>query len=142
MRRFVLLTAITAFLAFAFSCASTGRNESTPGPVKIEVNNNLRTPIDVTVFIASAGTRQILGLVGPSATKTFVFTPRSYNETYRLVGEIPLSRPIRSQPFIVGSEMTGIITWTLVPNIVGFWEAEEDTTLVDTTTTSADSARQ
>ena len=37
-------------------------------------------------------------------------------------------RDILSQSFTVGSDMTGAIVWTLVPNIVGFENVDADTT--------------
>ena len=136
MRRLVssgVLVLIVTFLAPA--CASLGRNdEPPPKPIQIEVKNNLTYPSELTVYIVSSGIRQMLGFMGPSETKTFTFTPISYAQTYRLVGQLPLSRYIRSQPFTVGSEMTGMISWTLVPNIVGFWELQADTVIIRDTT--------
>jgi len=121
----------------------SNRNDQPMHPLTIEVKNNLTMPTQITVYIISeGGFRQVLGDIGPSDSRTFAFTPRSYSETYRLVAQIPLSRPFRSQPFTVGSEMTGWIQWTMIPNIIGFWDREEDTMVVqdsaarDTTATA------
>lgn len=135
MRRYV--SAVFAAITFisVISCASLSRNSGPPpGPVEIEVKNNLTIPSEITVYIVSAGNRQILGIIGSNDTKTFSFKPISYTETYRLIAQIPLENSIRSQPFNVGSEMTGVITWTLVPNIIGFWDVETDTVRVNDTT--------
>lgn len=125
-----------AMLWTTAACRSFNNGNDQPlHPLTIEVKNNLTEPTQITVYILSeGGYRQILGDVGPSDSRTFAFTPRSYTETYRLVAQIPLARPFRSQPFTVGSEMTGWIQWTMIPNIIGFWDREEDTVVVPDST--------
>ncbi len=138
MRRSIVFGALVGVLAFALGCSGSGMRtpEPMPGAIQVQIKNNLRLPTEMTVFVQSAGYRQLLGSVGPSETKTFQYKPRSYTETYRLVADIPLSSPIVSQAFTIATEKTGVITWTLVPTIIGIYEAktETDTTKpVDTT---------
>ncbi len=128
--------AVVAVLAAAagYACASGGKGNPLP-PVNIEVQNNLPTPTDATVYLNSGGgIRQMLGFVPGGETKTFTFQPTSTAQQYRLEAVRQLARTIRSQPFTVGDEMTGTIQWTLFPNIVGFRERDVvETTYVDTT---------
>lgn len=101
-----------------------------PHAVNVEVHNNLALPTDITIFVAGQDEgRRILGDVPPGQTKTLQFTPSSYSEPYRFLATRALRRDVVSQPFTVGSGMTGLLVWTLVPNIVGFQDIEmPDTT--------------
>jgi hypothetical protein len=140
--------ALIAIMVVASACgAFSNRNDEPIRPVTIEVKNNLTMPTQITVYMVSEeGYRQMLGDVAPSDSRTFAFTPRSYTETYRLVAQIPLARPFASQPFIIGSGMTGWIQWTMIPNIIGFWDREDTVVVPDSTvrdtmgTTSTDTS--
>lgn len=123
--------AITASITLASCTSARGRaNSVPPHPVDVEINNNLSLPTDLTVYLAGQDEgRRILGSVPPGKTKTLQFTPSSYSEPYRLIATRALHRDVVSQPFTIGSGMTGRLIWTLVPNIIGF----EDVDTVDTT---------
>jgi hypothetical protein len=113
------------------ACASgSGRSaEGTPHPVDIEVRNNLLVPTDLTVYAvrSTGGGAMLLGSILPAKTQTLRFTPSAYTDSYRLYARLPNGRAIRSESFIVGSDMTGTIVWTLVPNILGFFETDSTT---------------
>lgn len=114
------------------ACAphSGGRNARPIRAVAVEVQNNLPLPAPLTIYATNgyAG-RVLLGNATSTGTTTLAFTPASYSDTYRLIATRPLGRNVISQPFTVGSEMTGRIVWTLVPNIVGFLEVDQTDTV-------------
>jgi hypothetical protein len=126
---------VSAAIGLLAACASAGGRSSGPTlPVQLEINNNLSLPTDITVYaITHGGARTLLGDVPPGTTRSFTFKPVSFSERYHLLAIRPLKRPIRSQFFSVGDDMTGTVVWTLVPNIVGFEEIDTDTTGTDTT---------
>lgn len=118
-------------LAAPYGCASAGHHgdDDSMHPVNVEINNNLTVPTVITVFVDQGGnSRSMLGTVPGAATRTFQFTPISYSQPYRLIAQRQLAREIRSQPFTIGSDMTGTVEWSLVPNIVGFYDVAPDTT--------------
>ena len=112
------------------ACASAiGRTEGPTVPIDLEVNNNLRLPADLSVYaVSGARIRTFLGSVAPGRTKILRFKPIAFTEPYRLLATRAAGRDILSQSFIVGSDMTGAIVWTLVPNIVGFENTGADST--------------
>jgi hypothetical protein len=123
------LKALTLATAFAVAACATvrGRSEGPTVPIDVEVHNNLRLPTDLTVYaVSSGGNRTLLGGVPPNGTVTLKFKPIAFTEPYRLLARRSLGRDIRSQSFIVGSDMTGAIIWTLIPNIVGFEDVGTD----------------
>ena len=131
--------AVLTLAATLLGCASAaGRTpQARPHPVDVEVRNNLLLPTDLTVYVLrdyGAG-RTLLGSVSPGRTQTLRFTPVTYTEVYRLYANPTGGRPIRSQPFTIGSDMTGRIVWTLVPNIVGFEDVSDSTTSDSSTRT-------
>lgn len=129
---------LVAIFCVAGCAATRGRTEGPTVPISLEVQNNLPLPADLTIYAVSrSGTRTLLGDVPPAATRSFTFKPLSFSEPYRLQANRPLRRPIRSQVFTVGSDMTGKIIWTLSPNIVGFEEVESDSTAAKDTTGTA-----
>lgn len=134
MNRRTAVRLAAALLALGCTSATT-RNEGPPRPVALEIDNNLALPTDLTIYaITDGGTRRLIGSVPPARNVTFQFTPESYSTQYRLIAKTPLGRQLRSEPFVVGSGMTGQIIWTLVPNIIGFRDVEEpDSTVRDTT---------
>lgn len=134
MNRRTALSLAAAVLALG--CASvTTQNQGPPRPVALEIDNNLPLPTDLTIYaVTDAGTQRLIGSVPPARSVTFQFTPDSYSTQYRLIARAALGRLLRSEPFIVGSGMTGQIIWTLVPNIIGFRDVEEPDTLVRDTT--------
>jgi hypothetical protein len=124
--------AIAVSVLSALGCASAkrkGNDDYKPHPVGVEITNNLAVPTEVTVYVvqgASGGARQMLGTVPGTEVKTFVFTPITFSQEYRLVAERPLERPVYSQPFRVGSPDTGLLEWSLLENIIAFRDLPED----------------
>ncbi|HEV2641477.1 MAG TPA: hypothetical protein VGT98_02165, partial [Candidatus Elarobacter sp.] len=112
----VAALAVAAIVATAAgACASAGGRSGPTHPVDVEVQNNLALPTLVTIYAVPefSSARMLLGDVPPAATRTLSFTPISYTTTYRLYAQRPQGRPVRSQPFNVGSGMTGTIVWTM-----------------------------
>lgn len=103
--------------------------EAPPHPIAFEVQNNLTVPTELTVFITQdqGGIRTMLGTVPGDQTKTFTYTPVSWDMTYRLVGEKPLGRPLISPPFNVNDPNTGTVTWAVIPNQVQFYDLPAQT---------------
>lgn len=127
LRRCALAAAIVGLVAGCAS-AGSGRTEGPTVPVEVVVNNNLLLPTDITVYaVTESGHRTLLGSVPPQATRSFTFKPVSFSELYRLMATRALRRDVRSQVFSVVSDMTGRITWTMVPNIIGFEGPPADT---------------
>lgn len=124
--------------AAAAACASGGKHESdqgTPPPIRVEVQNNLTVPTEITVYISDdVGNRRQLGFVEGNQVQSFTFQPTSYGQRYRLIAVRQLARPVSSPTFIIGSETTGTVVWQLFPNLVNFRGPEVvETTYVDTT---------
>ncbi|MDQ6737648.1 MAG: hypothetical protein M3Z30_08105 [Gemmatimonadota bacterium] len=125
----ITIAGATAFTILTACASSGGRTTGPTVPIDLEVNNNLRLPADLSVYaVSQAGIRMLLGDVPPGQNRTLRFKPAAFSEPYRLLAILPTGRQIQSQSFIVGSDMTGGIVWTLVPNIVGFIEATADST--------------
>jgi len=121
--------AIAAAAGTACTPASVNRPEGKPVPVQLTVNNNLLRATDLTIYTVDwAGQRKLLGSVPPRTTRDFTFTPASYSEQYRFLATRITGRDIRSQVFSIGSEMTGQVTWSMIPNLVGFRGTDPDTT--------------
>ena len=134
-RASLTLTALVAIGCMAGCASARGRTEGPTVPISVEVQNNLPLPTDLTIYAVSrSGTRTLLGDVPPASTKSFTFKPLSFSEPYRFQANRPLRRPIRSEVFTVGSDMTGRIIWTLSPNIVGFEEIDSDSVAASDTT--------
>ena len=129
-RRIALLGLIAATTTILPGCASVhGRTEGPTLPIDLEIHNNLLLPTDLTIFaVTESRTRTLLGSVPPASTRTLRFKPVSFSERYRLVARRAGARDIVSEPFSVGSDMTGAIVWTLVPNIIGFENIDTDST--------------
>ncbi len=110
------------------ACATPGgRTSGATLPIDVQVNNNLRLPADLSVYaVSQGGHRTLLGDVPPATNRTLRFKPVAFSEPYRLLAIQPNGRQIVSQSFIVGSDMTGGIIWTLTPNIVGFEGVDPD----------------
>jgi hypothetical protein len=131
-----LVVAVVGIALAVGGCASHHKytGEEQPHPVEVEVNNNLAVPTEVTVWLVqTTGTRQMLGSVPGTETKTFKFTPITFSQEYRLVGERQLQRPLVSQPFTVGSPATGLLIWSLLENIIAFREFDIDSMPAATT---------
>jgi hypothetical protein len=131
-----IAAASTALAILAAGCASASTQGGPLHPVNVEVDNNLPIPTNITVYLIEVpGARRQLGDVPGGETKTLQFTPTSLSQEYRLLAERPLARPLRSQPFTIGDDMTGTIVGTRVPNIVGFRDVPDTTTQSPTATT-------
>jgi hypothetical protein len=119
---------IPAIALAACASAGSGRTEGATVPVDVVVKNNLLLPTDLTIYaISSDGHRTLLGSVHPQDSATFSFKPVSFSEQYRLLAIRSGRRSIRSEPFSIVSTNTGRITWTMIPNIIGFQGSEPDT---------------
>ena len=119
--------AVSVLNPAACASATGGRTEGPTNPVDLVVNNNLLRPTDLTIYAVTwDGHRSLLGSVPPREIRTFSFKPVSFTEQYRLLATRITGRDIRSQVFSVGSDMTGQITWTMIPNIVGFKGVDPD----------------
>jgi hypothetical protein len=129
VRAVAFTIAATAAMGVSFGCATGGHHgDDAMHPVNVEINNNLTIPTVITVFVDQGGdSRKMLGTVPGAQTRTFQFTPISFSQPYRLIAQRQLARDIRSQPFTIGSDMTGTVEWSLVPNIVGFYDVAPDT---------------
>jgi hypothetical protein len=105
-------------------------NQAPPHPIAVEINNNLTVPTELTIFVTQdgGGLRQMLGTVPGAKTKSFTFTPISWDMTYRLVGERPLGGPVISPRFTVNDPETGVVSWNVIPNQVEFYDVQVDTT--------------
>ena len=128
--RTALLGVVIAAAVVIPGCASIhGRTEGPTLPIDLEIHNNLLLPTDLTIYaVTEARTRTLLGSVPPASTRTLRFKPVTFTERYRLVAKRAGARDIVSEPFSVGSDMTGAIVWTLVPNIIGFENVDTDST--------------
>lgn len=128
--RTLLTAAIAATVLTALGCALLKKKpneDDKPHPVAVEITNNLSVPTEVTVFLVqTSGTRQMLGTVPGTETRTFRFTPVTLSQEYRFVAERQLERPLISQPFRVGGPETGLLEWGLLENIIGFREMDPD----------------
>jgi hypothetical protein len=131
VRAVAFTIAAAAAIAAPYGCASAGhRGDDAMHPVNVEINNNLTVPTVITVFVDQGdNSRRMLGTVPGAATRTFQFTPISFSQPYRLIAQRQLAREIRSQPFTIGSDMTGTVEWSLIPNIVGFYDVADTVTV-------------
>jgi hypothetical protein len=70
-------------------------NQAPPHPIAVEINNNLTIPTELTIFVTQdgGGLRQMLGTVPGAKTKSFTFTPISWDMTSRDVAEVHGERP-------------------------------------------------
>jgi hypothetical protein len=120
---------ISAIALSACASASTGRSEGPTIPVDLVVRNNLLASTDLTIYAVTwDGHRTLLGSVPPTETRTFTFKPVSFSERYRLLATRIRGRDVRSETFTVGTDMTGKITWTMIPNLISLQGADPDTT--------------
>lgn len=127
------LTAMTGVAVGLGACASHHHiSEAPPHPIAVEVQNNITTPTELTVFVQQdqGGARQMLGTVPGAQTRTFTFTPVSWGQPYRLEGRRPLGGSVFSPRFTVTDPQTGTVAWALVPNQVQFYNTVADTTVV------------
>src|SRR5579872_5538394 len=89
--------AIAASVLSALGCAGhhpKTNDDYKPHPVGVEITNNLAVPTEVTVYVVQGGgaSRQMLGTVPGTETKTFVFTPITLSQEYHLIAERQLER--------------------------------------------------
>lgn len=126
------VTGLVAALGLApVGCAGHQHlNDVPPHPVGVEVDNNLTVPTEVTVYVTEdqGGSRLQIGTVPGGQTKTLTFTPVSWGQTYRLLAERQLERPLRSPSFTIPNGQTGTIVWSVVPNQVQLYDVADTTT--------------
>gem|GEM_PF-1185639 len=121
--------AVAAGAGTACAPSNVNTSEAAPVPVQLVVNNNLLRLTSLTIYTVTwDGVRRLLGSVPPRTTREFSFTPVSYSASYRLLATRMGGRDIRSEVFTIGPDMTGQITWTMIPNLVGFRGTDPDTT--------------
>jgi hypothetical protein len=125
------VTGLVAILGLApVGCAGHQHlNDAPPHPIGVEVNNNLTVPTELTVYVTEdqGGSRLQVGTVPGGQTKTLSFTPVSWGQTYRLIAERQLERPLRSPPFTIPSGQTGTVAWNVVPNQVQLYDVADTT---------------
>lgn len=135
------VVAIPAIVLMACASVGSGRSEGPTNPVDVVVKNNLLMPTDITIYAISVdGSRTLLGSVHPLDSATFSFKPSAFSQQYRLLAIRSGRRSIRSEVFSVTSTNTGRITWTMIPNIIGFQGATPDTTTAASDTGSLSAA--
>jgi len=124
------VSAVVGFGVGLVGCAGHHHvSEAPPHPIAVEVQNNITTPTELTVFIQQdqGGARQMLGTVPGAQTRTFTFTPISWGQPYHLIGRPNLGNPVTSPRFTVNDPQTGTVTWALIPNQVQFYNMAVDT---------------
>lgn len=106
-------------LLLAAACARSKRppDVNPSAEVLVAVTNDQSPPAEVTVFIASeGGSRQLLGTVPPTATRTFRYRPVSNTARFELIARVAGEGSIDSQPFTLSG--TPAIAWSLRNNVV------------------------
>lgn len=118
---------IPAMVLLACASAGSGKSEGSTVPVDVVVKNNLLVPTDLTIYAVTVdGSRVLLGSVHPQDSATFSFKPSAFSQQYHLLALRSGRSSIRSEVFSVNSSNTGRITWTMIPNIIGFQGATPD----------------
>jgi hypothetical protein len=134
---------IPAIALMACASAGSGRSEGPTAPVDVVVKNNLLLPTDITVYAQTVdGSRSLLGSVHPHDSATFSFKPSTFSQQYRLLAIRSGRSTIRSELFSVNSTNTGRITWTMIPNIIGFQGQNPDTSTATGSSSSRASLQQ
>ncbi len=121
-------TAIAALLA---GCARTtpvagvsGEESREPRRVTVIVDNNLRRPASIRVWIQPRhGDEKMLGTVLAEATESFTFVPIVPSGEYVLYARISHGGQIVSNPFPMSR--TSIVRWDLYDNIATTTVLEE-----------------
>jgi hypothetical protein len=133
----IIRTTALAFVAMLavipVACATGNANgaEQATRPIDLIVNNNLLLDRDITVYaIRWDGKRSLIGSVPPRATRTFSFQPEAYSGRYYLIAQRVRGRDIRSESFSILPDMDGTITWSMIPNLLGFQGPAPDTATV------------
>lgn len=111
-------------LLLAVACAkpkpAVGDNPS--AEVLVEVANDQSPPEPITVFIESeGGSRQLLGTVPATATRTFRYKPITHAGRFVLLARLEGSGTIGSQPFTLTG--TAGVSWSLRNNVLQFMDA-------------------
>lgn len=119
LRRFLSLLVLPLALALG-ACASAGggaMGAGAEGAVTVEVQNNLIPPTSLSVYaVSDTGTRRLVGVVQPSATRTLTFDPVAVSGQYYFVAEGTSGDEIRSNPITLGRGDT--VRWNLSANLV------------------------
>ena len=96
--------------------ASVGGSSRNTEEVSITVENDLTTPLPVTVFVVGPGARSPLGTVGASSTRGLTYRSGAITGSYRLVAQTSGGAEVISQPItLTGGES---LTWNLRANTI------------------------
>lgn len=117
-----LVLALTLVALTAACGGKMVRSEAVGEGVAIRVNNNVLPPTSLTVFaVSETGSRQILGSVSPSSTKTFNYDPVSLSSSrFRLLARTTTGKELASQPFTLTG--TAGLEWQVNSNSIRFFE--------------------
>lgn len=110
-------------LLLVAACAAGSRpapaKNLTPAPVIVSVRNDLVPRTSITVRIVSAsGTRTILGIVPPGATRELRFDEPFLESTYRLIADTVEGSEVSSRAFELFPQAT--VHWRLSNNTLDF----------------------
>lgn len=98
------------------ACASGGMGAGGGGSTAIEVRNNLIPPTSLSVYLVpDIGSRQLIGVVQPGATRTLRFDPVGGSGQYRFRAETTEGREILSNPLSFSTGVT--VTWDVNANL-------------------------
>ncbi len=98
------------------ACASGGMGGGGEGSVAVEVRNNLIPPTSLSVYaVPDIGSRQLVGVVQPGATRTLRFNPLGSGGQYQFMAETTEGRDIVSNPLTISIGAT--ITWDVNANL-------------------------
>lgn len=104
------------FAALLGACATGGTGAAGGGSVALEVENNLIPPTSLSVYLLpDAGSRQLIGVVQPGATRVLRFDPIGASGQYRFRAETTEGREIISNPLTISSGTT--ISWNVNANL-------------------------
>lgn len=117
MRRVRSLAAVLLTLAMPVLSACSMMGKASRGEeVTVVVENNLRLPSPVTVWVYSdVGDRRLLGPVNPGRTTPLRFRAGNITGSYRLVAIINRTNSIASQPVSLNGGET--VNWQLLNNV-------------------------
>ena len=121
MRTLRTALALALPLALLAGCGGAGAEpgEAAPGDrIAVEVQNNLVPPTSLTVWsVSDTGTRQMLGTVSPSETRTLRMSVPRLGSEYQLIAETTSGEEIVSRTFVMTGDV-GAVGWDLTTNAV------------------------
>lgn len=108
---------LVIFLGMALgACASGGMGVGGEGSTALEVRNNLIPPTSLSIYaVPDIGSRRLIGVVQPGATRTLRFDPAGGSGQFRFMAETTEGRDIVSNPISFSTGVT--ITWDVNANL-------------------------